>query len=239
MIAASTDPLELIEHLGARILGQKEASARFAHGIMREVELYHHGRPRGTFLFLGPTGVGKTETTQVAARYLYGEGWKQHFHRLDMAEFQTLQSLDALLGRDVDGRQGLLGDAIDRLNAKGGGILLLDEIEKANQDLNKVFYGILDAARVTMRNGAEKNLEQLYIIATSNLGTDKSVQMEHAPYATIERTAFRAAESYFGSPLFYRFRERIVFRKLNREIQFLLAEKCITMRSSTFKLGSV
>lgn len=223
----NTDPAALEAFFNTHLLGQENAAKRFANGIMREAELYHEDRPRGTFLFLGPTGVGKTEMTQQAARYLYGEEWKKHFYRIDMAEFQTQDSLDALLGKDMDSRQGSLGEAVDRMNAVGGGMILFDEIEKASQELNKVFYGVLDAARVSMRNGQVKSLANFYLVATSNLGTDRAVKMEHAPYTTIERVVLGAAEKYFGSPLFYRFRERVVFRKLSRDVQFGLADKMI------------
>src|SRR6266545_5327963 len=143
---------QLQSHLSDRIRGQN-------HVIPRVVSVLHRGelglttlnRPRGSFLFLGPTGVGKTELSLAFTDYLLG---KDKLFRFDMSEYQTQEILGVLLGGRI-GEIGLLGMAVAK---SATGTLLFDEMEKAHTRLVDVFLQVLDAARVTMASGGTLNM---------------------------------------------------------------------------------
>jgi ATP-dependent Clp protease ATP-binding subunit ClpA len=139
--------LQLEAHLRSRIRGQDHVLPRVISLLQRgELGLAKPNRPRGSFLFLGPTGVGKTETALAFTDFLFGKG---RLFRFDMSEYQTQESLGILLGGKL-GERGTLGLALEKLQA---GTLLFDEIEKAHLRVLDIFLQILDAARVTMANG--------------------------------------------------------------------------------------
>jgi ATP-dependent Clp protease ATP-binding subunit ClpB len=210
--------------LNEKIKGQPHAMGRIAKAVMRaELGFTKQERPKGAFLFLGPTGCGKTESINVLSTFLYGS--PDRFARFDMAEFQDDEASKRLIGRNRD-EQGLLGDQIDALKGKGGGIILFDEIEKAHPDIKKLFLGMLDAARITMANGDLKHLEDFYIVATSNLGSANAIRMENLPYATLERNVIGEARGHFSPEVFARFTEAIVFRRLGERV---LADICSAM----------
>jgi ATP-dependent Clp protease ATP-binding subunit ClpB len=216
------------DFLRSQIVGQDPAIEQITKAVQRAA-LGLRNKPgcvQGNYLLLGPTGVGKTETTLCCARFLFGNDVGR-IHRFDMAEFQSEESLGSLLGSSKS-RQGLLGDAIDHLNAQGGGFLLFDEIEKASKNLVQIFLGMMDAARVTMSTGETKNLEQIYLIFTSNLGTADAMRMESLPYAALKRHVLHVAEEFFGAPIMGRFQEKLVFRRLTHEVQIAICEKMLT-----------
>src|SRR5206468_1486027 len=124
---------------------------------------------------LGPTGTGKTEMVNLTARFLYGEAASAQLERFDMGEYQHPDSVKRLLGTPA--QPPLLGEAVDRLNMRGGGILLLDEIEKAFPDLLTTLLSF-DSARSTMFDGTTRDLSRLIIILTSNLGAAEAARME-------------------------------------------------------------
>jgi ATP-dependent Clp protease ATP-binding subunit ClpB len=227
----SSESIARLQSLGdflrSQIVGQDSSLEQITRAVQRaEIGLRNKpGCVQGNFLLLGPTGVGKTEATLSCARFLFGDG-HERCHRFDMAEFQSADSLGALLGVSKN-QQGLLGDAIDRLNHLGGGFLLFDEIEKASKPLVQVFLGIMDAARVSMSTGEVKNLEKLYLIFTSNLGTADAIRMENLPYAALRRHVLHVAEEHFGAPIMGRFQEKVVFRRLSHETQLLICEKML------------
>jgi ATP-dependent Clp protease ATP-binding subunit ClpA len=209
------DLTRLDDFLRERIKGQDFAAARVTSAVQRaELGLRKPNRPKAVFLFLGPTGVGKTETTLNLARFLYGD--EDAVARFDMGEYGHDDSIQRLLGDSRD-RQGLLGDALDA--RPEGGILLLDEIEKAHQKVSKVFLAATDAARVTMSTGETKDLSNWYIVFTSNLGSADAVKMEGVPYAMLERTFMQAATAFFAPETIARFQHKIVFNSLGFDIQ--------------------
>ena len=210
----------LYNHLRGIVRGQDDA-LRDVSQVVRRCERSHlnkFGRPKASMIFLGPTGVGKTETTKSLAHVLYGAEWEKHVLRFDMAEFKQKESLGIMIGRNRD-EQGLLGDGIDRLNTIGGGILHLDEIEKAHEDFQTLFLGATDDARISMANGLTKNLSWLYIIMTANLGGKEIAKMERASRSTIERHVMREASNYFRPEMLARFTLRTVFHRLEYEYQ--------------------
>lgn len=210
----------LYHFLTARVRGQEGALREISSAVQRaELGLASPDRPKASFLLLGPTGVGKTETVLAMSEFLYGA--TNAVARFDMAEYQDKKGIERLLG-DRD-RQGLLGDEIDK-RVEEGGILLFDEIEKADRDLSTVFLGLLDAARITMATGETKNVANFYIAFTSNLGSAEAIKMQRLPQTTIERRVLLAASDHFRPELLARFENRLVFSRLSYEIQKEIAE---------------
>lgn len=218
---------DLDEFLKNRIIGQEEAIGIIVNAVLSaESGFKKLQRPKGGMLLLGPTGVGKTEVVLSLAELLYEDS--SRVRRFDMAEYQRQESLGWLLGSNKE-EQGLLGDAIDDLNEKGGGILLFDEIEKAHQSLTTIFLSALDAGHVTMPNGQTKNLSQLYLFFTSNLGGNNAAQMVNANSVTIKKAVERCARNYFSPELFARFDEVIVFLRLTYEAQLKICKRILDL----------
>lgn len=227
----------LQEFLLKRIIGQEEAIETISKAALRaEMGLKKAERPKSGMLLLGPTGVGKTEVTLALSEFLYKD--ISRVKRFDMAEFQRQESLNWLLGGSKE-QQGLLGDAIDYLNQKGGGVLLFDEIEKAHQSLTTIFLSALDAGRITMSNGQTKNLSQCYLFFTSNLGASNAAQMMTSNYVTIRRCVEKTARNYFSPELFARFDEIVVFKRLSYDAQIAICQKMLEGELSylTQKIG--
>jgi ATP-dependent Clp protease ATP-binding subunit ClpB len=140
-------------HLHEQIRGQYHVVGRVASVLRRgELGLAHPGRPKGSFLFVGPTGVGKTEITNAFTAFLF-EGVKPL--RFDMSEYQNQLSVEKLLGEKV-GDIGLLGKALAKAEARAGGTLLFDEVEKAHPLMLDLFLQILDDASITPTSGERK-----------------------------------------------------------------------------------
>lgn len=192
-----------------------------------EVGLSKPGRPRSVLLFLGPTGVGKTETVLLVARALYGSD--KAVARFDMGEYAHEDSLLRLLGESSKDA-GLLPTAIK--NSPNGGILLLDEIEKAHPKIAKVFLAATDAARVTGSDGQTESLEKWYVVFTSNLGSSNAVKMSNVPYSMLSRTVMDAAVKFFAPEVLARFQHKIVFNSLPYVVQKQIAADMIHKESS-------
>lgn len=169
-------------HLAAKIKGQDHVLPRVCSVLTRgELGFAHPRRPRGSFLFVGPTGVGKTETTNVFTAYL-GDGVSPI--RFDMSEYQLQSSVDKLIGENRDD-PGLLGRA---LRDKKSGTLLFDEIEKAHALVLDLFLQILEDGRITLATGETVDVRPFYVVCTSNIGSEETMRMENAPFASVERT---------------------------------------------------
>ena len=218
----SQDRLEHLRHLEAhlceQIRGQDHVISRVVPVLHRgELGLSTPGRPRGSFLFLGPTGVGKTELTLAFTRYLFGN---EKLFRFDMSEYQTQESLGLLLGGKL-GEIGLLGLAVAKSST---GTLLFDEIEKAHPRVLDVFLQILDAARVTMASGETLDLSGFYIVFTSNLGGAEILNLQHSSFATMERHVLARAQQSLRPELFARITEKLVFDRLSYDVQLAIAK---------------
>lgn len=190
-----SDLAQLESFLNRRLLGQREAVAEFASAVVRaERGPKRPGRTKAFILLLGPTGTGKTEMVNLTAQFLYGAEAVSRLERFDMGEYQHPDSVKRLLG--APDQPPLLGRALDRLHARGGGILLLDEIEKAFPDLLTALLSF-DSARSTMFDGTTRDLSGLIIVLTSNLGAAEAARMEHSGYSAICRKLRHAAEERF------------------------------------------
>lgn len=205
-------------HLQCRIRGQAQVIPRIVSLLQRgELGLSKPTRPRGSFLFLGPTGVGKTEITVAFTELLFGG---DKLFRFDMSEYQTQESLGLLLGAKL-GERGTLGMAYEKSRV---GTLLFDEVEKAHPRVLDVFLQILDAARVTMADGQTLDLHDYYIVFTSNLGAADILHLQHSSPATMERHVLARAQQAMRPELFARITEKLVFNRLAYDEQLQIAE---------------
>ena len=204
--------------LKERIVGQSAAvdlvAARLQHG---ELGLTTSGRPKASFLFLGPTGVGKTELTQQFTHELFGPN---KLVRLDMSEYQTRESLALLLGvsRDEPGR---IAEGFDACG--GVGTLLFDEIEKAHARVLDVLLQLLDAARLTTGANRVLDFSAWYCVLTSNIGAPRIMAMRKSKYETMERLVRQDAQRELRPEIFARVTAIAVFDKLNYETQCRIA----------------
>jgi ATP-dependent Clp protease ATP-binding subunit ClpA len=208
-------------HLKANIKGQDHVLPRICSVLQRgELNLAHPNRPKGSFLLVGPTGVGKTEITIAFTEYLCGS---DHLHRFDMSEFQNQSSVGLLLGTSAS-ETGMLGRALDK-NSRG--TFLFDEMEKAHPLVLDLFLQILDAGRITIANGETRNLNNYYMVFTSNIGAGEAMRMESSAFATIERTVLRRVDQVLRPELVARINEKLVFNRLPYAIQREICELMI------------
>lgn len=219
---ALIDKLNGLEpHLHEVIRGQDHVIPRVASVLQRgELGFTKANRPKGSFLFLGPTGVGKTELTLAFTHYLFGE---EKVLRFDMSEYQTQESLAVLLGGRL-GEEGTLGLAVKRARF---GTLLFDESEKAHPRVLDILLQILDAARITLATGETLDLSSFYVVLTSNLGAADVMQLQHAPLATMERHVLAKAQRSFRPELFARITENLVFGRLSYDVQLEIARQIL------------
>jgi ATP-dependent Clp protease ATP-binding subunit ClpA len=210
----------LPDFLRSNIIGQEHVIPKVVPTLQNgELGLSDPNRPKGTFLFLGPTGVGKTELTLLMCRYLF-EDDRKHCVRLDMSEYQNQDSLQLLLGQNETSR-GNFGRFYDR--AEGRGFILFDEIEKAHPRVLDIFLQVLDAARITVANGETLDLSQFYIVATSNIGADVLMNVKSSSIATIERFIEDLAAAELRPEVLARFNVRCVFQRLSYHAQKVIA----------------
>jgi len=168
--------LNLEKNLQARVIGQKEAIMAVANALRRaRAGVRNDKKPVGSFLFLGPTGVGKTETAKAVAETMFGD--EKNMVRLDMAEYQTPEGADKIIGSLADGQPGVLANLV---REHPYGVLLLDEFEKAHADVHNLFLTVFDEGYFTDKSGRQVSLRNLIIIATSNAGADLIWQMVRA-----------------------------------------------------------
>ena len=214
--------LNLEAHLLENIRGQDTALVRMASVLRRgELGLSSPHRPKGSFLLLGPTGVGKTESTVVFTRYLMHD---DRLLRFDMSEYQTQDSLSLLLGAD-SGERGNLGRCVTDVEQ---GTLLFDEIEKAHPRVMDIFLQILDAGRVTFADGFTADLSGFYIVFTSNIASSELLDWQHSSFATMERHVLTRAQQWLRPELYARITEKLVFQRLSYEVQTDIARLILT-----------
>jgi len=183
-----------------------------------ELGLTKPGRPKGSFLLLGPTGVGKTEATVVFTNHLFG---CEKLFRFDMSEFQTQESIALLLGGKL-GERGFLGVVREKANE---GTILFDEVEKAHPRVMDLFLQMLDAARLTVATGETLDFSGFYLVMTSNIGSAELLGLQHSSESTMERHVMTRAQQSLRPEVFARISEKLVFHRLSYEHQLEIAEK--------------
>lgn len=212
---------ELDSLLSREIRGQSHALPRMVSTLKRgELGLCKPGRPRGSFLLLGPTGVGKTEVTVVFTNHLFGAG---RLFRFDMSEFQNQEALGLLLGAKL-GERGFFGAIRENANE---GTLLFDEIEKGHPRIMDLFLQLLDAARITIATGETLDFSGFYIVMTTNIGSAELMSLQHSSEATLERHVLTRAQQALRPEVFARISEKLVFHRLSYEHQLEIAQKFI------------
>lgn len=213
--------------LKARLRGQDVAIDRVCERVQHgELGLAHVGRPRASFLFLGPTGVGKTELTLQFTTEVTGAG---RVVRLDMSEYQTTERLALLLGdATVPGR---LAEGFDR--CEGRGTLLFDEIEKAHPRVLDVLLQILDAARATTGRNRELDFSDWYVVLTSNIGAQRIMALRKSKFETMERLVRQEAQRELRPEIFARINAVVVFNKLDFDTQRIIARDLVEAECAT------
>jgi ATP-dependent Clp protease ATP-binding subunit ClpA len=213
---------ELTAVLPREIRGQPHALPRIISAVQRgELGLTKPSRPRGSFLLLGPTGVGKTETVVVLTSHIFCSG---QLFRFDMSEFQNQEALGLLLGARL-GEVGYLG-AVRERSAEGS--LLFDEAEKAHPRVLDIMLQLLDAARITVATGQTLDFSGYYIWLTSNIGSAELMSLQHSNDATLERHVLTRAQQTLRPEIFARVNEKLVFHRLSYEHQLEIAQKFLS-----------
>jgi ATP-dependent Clp protease ATP-binding subunit ClpB len=222
-LTEQTQSLGLLEQdLPREIRGQNHVIGPVLSVARRgQLGLTKPGRPRGSFLSLGPTGVGKTELIIVFTRVLFG---LDRLFRFDMSEFQTQDSLGLLLGARAD-EIGMLGNVRKK---SATGVLLFDEAEKAHPRILDILLQLLDAARLTLATGETLDFSNFYVWLTSNLGSAELLLLQHSAEATLERHVLTRAEQSLRPELFARIDEKLVFHRLSYDQQLEIAEKFLS-----------
>jgi ATP-dependent Clp protease ATP-binding subunit ClpB len=215
--------------LFSKIKGQGHVIPRVCSVLERgQLGLQPPGKPLGSFLFLGPTGVGKTELTLEFSRYLFGN---DAVFRFDMSEFLHLDAVKLFMG-DESGAPGRLGKV---LSEHRQGVLLFDEVEKAHRLIWDLFLQMLDAARITLADHRTYDLSGFYIVCTSNIGSQQLLRPTRLPFATLERAVLSELHRVFRPELIGRFDEKIVFKPLSPETQREIGQLVISEELARYK----
>ncbi|WP_428827580.1 ATP-dependent chaperone ClpB [Azonexus sp. IMCC34842] len=209
--------LHMEERLHKRVVGQDEAVRLVGDAIRRSrAGLSDPNRPYGSFLFLGPTGVGKTELCKALAEFMFDA--EDHLIRIDMSEFMEKHSVARLIGAPPGyvgyEEGGYLTEAVRR---KPYSVILLDEVEKAHPDVFNVLLQVLDDGRMTDGQGRTVDFKNTVIVMTSNLGSQMIQQMAGDDYGVIKVAVMGEVKSYFRPEFINRIDEVVVFHALDEK----------------------
>jgi ATP-dependent Clp protease ATP-binding subunit ClpB len=210
--------LRMDEVLKERVIGQDEAVTAVSNAILRSrAGLSDPNRPNGSFLFLGPTGVGKTELTKALAAFLFDT--EDAMVRIDMSEFMEKHSVARLIGAPPGyvgyEEGGYLTEAVRR---KPYSVILLDEIEKAHADVFNVLLQVLDDGRLTDGQGRTVDFRNTVIVMTSNLGSDLIQQMaSESQYEEMKKAVMEVVGMHFRPEFINRVDESVVFHPLGKD----------------------
>ena len=209
--------LHMEEKLHERVVGQDEAVRAVANAVRRSrAGLSDPNRPSGSFLFLGPTGVGKTELTKALASFLFDD--ENAMIRIDMSEFMEKHSVSRLVGAPPGyvgyEEGGVLTEAVRR---RPYSVVLFDEVEKAHPDVFNILLQVLDDGRLTDSQGRVVDFKNTVIIMTSNLGSDKIQEMAGDSYEEIKAAVMNAVNQHFRPEFVNRIDEIVVFHPLGQE----------------------
>ena len=215
--------LKMEERLGARVIGQSEAVAAVAKAVRRSrVGLRNPGKPIGSFLFLGPSGVGKTHLAKTLADFLFDD--EQAMTRLDMSEFMEKHMAQRLIGSPpgyADSEQG--GHLTEAVRRKPYSVLLFDEVEKAHGDVFNLMLQVLDDGRLTDGRGRLADFSNTVVIMTSNIGSKRILETDAKLFETEDgREAVRDVlltelNEFFRPEFLNRIDDVVVFKGLSKE----------------------
>lgn len=208
--------LQMERKLHERVVGQDEAIVAVADAIRRSrAGLSDPNRPLGSFLFLGPTGVGKTELCKALAGFLFDS--EDHMIRVDMSEFMEKHSVSRLIGAPpgyVGYEEG--GALTEAVRRKPYSVILLDEVEKAHPDVFNVLLQVLDDGRLTDGQGRTIDFKNTVIVMTSNLGSHLIMQMAGQPSEAIRDAVWVEVKQHFRPEFLNRIDETVVFHALDQ-----------------------
>ena len=228
------------ERLHARVVGQDEAIVAVSNAIRRSrAGLSDPSRPTGSFLFLGPTGVGKTELCKALAGFLFDS--EDHLVRIDMSEFMEKHSVSKLIGAPPGyvgyDEGGYLTEIVRR---KPYSVILMDEIEKAHPDVFNILLQVLDDGRLTDGQGRTVDFKNAVIAMTSNIGSQLIQKMTGADYLDIKEAVWDELKNHFRPEFLNRIDETVVFHSLDAKHIAKIADiqlKVLSGRLTRMDLG--
>jgi len=237
--------LKLEEELGRRVIGQKEALAAVANAVRRaRAGLQDPHRPTGSFIFLGPTGVGKTETARALAEFLFDD--ERALVRLDMSEYMEKHAVARMIGAPpgyVGYEEG--GQLTEAIRRRPYSVILFDEIEKAHPDVFNILLQILDDGRLTDSQGRTVDFRNAVLIMTSNIGSQYLIEAgtEQVTWEQAETKVMELLRQAFKPEFLNRVDDIIIFRPLSHEdiaqivdIQIKRVEKLLAERKLTLEV---
>ena len=209
--------LHMREELSKRVIDQDEAVRKVAETIQRSrAGLSDPNRPYGSFLFLGPTGVGKTELTKALASFLFDS--EKAMIRIDMSEYMEKHSVARLIGAPPGyvgyDQGGYLTEAVRR---RPYSVILFDEVEKAHPDVFNVLLQVLDDGRMTDGQGRTVDFKNTVIVMTSNLGSQEIMQMAGRPHDEVKEAVMEEVKQHFRPEFINRIDEIVVFNSLGEK----------------------
>src|SRR5690554_1474001 len=236
--------LKMEDALHKSVIGQEEAVVAVANAVRRSrAGLSDPNRPSGSFLFLGPTGVGKTELCKSLAHYLFDT--TEAMVRIDMSEFMEKHSVARLIGAPpgyVGYEQG--GYLTEAVRRRPYSVLLLDEVEKAHPDVFNILLQVLEDGRLTDGQGRTVNFRNTVIVMTSNLGSDLIQQMTDDSYDTMKSAVMEVVGTHFRPEVINRIDEVVVFHSLKKaqirriaDIQLARLAERLSERELTLELA--
>ena len=239
--------LQLEGHLHQRVIGQQEPVAAVAAAIRRaRAGMKDPSRPIGSFLFMGPTGVGKTELARALASFLFDS--EDAMVRIDMSEYMEKHAVSRLVGAPpgyVGYEEG--GQLSEAVRRRPYSVILLDEVEKAHKDVFNILLQVLDDGRITDSQGRVVDFRNAIIVMTSNVGSEHilNVSGEDSDYETIYKEVTQALRSHFRPEFLNRIDDLIIFHSLKREelrqivgIQIGLMQKLLNEQKITIELSA-
>ncbi|MFL5601719.1 MAG: ATP-dependent chaperone ClpB, partial [Gemmatimonadaceae bacterium] len=244
MMEGERERLTKLEHeLARRVIGQEEAVSAVANAVRRSrAGLQDPNRPIGSFIFLGPTGVGKTETARALAEFLFDN--EQAMVRIDMSEYMEKHAVARLIGAPpgyVGFEEG--GQLTEAVRRRPYSVVLFDEIEKAHPDVFNILLQILDDGRLTDSQGRTVDFRNTVIIMTSNIGSTYILEHAGDDRAVIEAQVTNALRQHFRPEFLNRVDDIIIFRPLGKseidhiiDLQLGRLEKLMADRKLTFGL---
>ncbi|MCL4111783.1 UNVERIFIED_CONTAM: hypothetical protein GTU68_018039 [Idotea baltica] len=210
--------LQMEDFLHKRVIGQNQAITAVSNAVRRSRSgLSDPNRPIGSFMFLGPTGVGKTELTKALAEFLFDD--QDAMLRVDMSEFMEKHSVARLIGAPpgyVGYEQG--GYLTEHVRRRPYSVILLDEVEKAHADVFNILLQVLDDGRLTDGQGRTVDFKNTVIVMTSNLGSHKIQEMQGDDYETVKSAVMEMVLSHFRPEFINRIDDTVVFEPLDKEM---------------------